>query len=80
LVNVRGQTQLATGQGRRDRQNDDNPGSAYAQMLRQLADPEHFPRLVAAMTQHADVPPADFADEEFRFGLNTILDGIAGRA
>jgi AcrR family transcriptional regulator len=79
-VYVRGQTQLATGLGRRERHNDDNPGPAYAQMLLRLADPEHFPHLVAAMTQHADDPPADFADDEFRFGLDTILEGIASRA
>ena len=45
-----------------------------------LADPERFPRLVAAMTQQSAAPPADFADDEFRFGLGTVLDGIACRA
>ena len=81
LVNVyvRGQTQLATGLGHRIRPGD-NPGPQYAQMLLRLADPEHFPRLVAAMTQRAAAPPADFADDEFRFGLDTVLDGIACRA
>ena len=81
LVNVyvRGQTQLATGLGRRVRPGD-NPGLQYAQMLLRLADPERFPRLVAAMTQRAAAPPADFADDEFRFGLGTVLDGIACRA
>jgi hypothetical protein len=49
-------------------------------MLLRLADPERFPRLVAAMTQRAAAPPADFADDEFRFGLGTVLDGIACRA
>jgi AcrR family transcriptional regulator len=81
LVNVyvRGQTQLATGLGR-GVQSGDNPGPQYARMLLQLADPERFPRLVAAMTQRATAPPADFADDEFRFGLGTVLDGIACRA
>jgi hypothetical protein len=80
LVNVyvRGQTQLATGLARRV-QPGDNPGPRYAGMLLRLADPERFPRLVAAMTQHAQAPPADFADDEFRFGLSTVLDGIACR-
>jgi hypothetical protein len=32
------------------------------------------------MTQHAADPPADFADDAFRFGLSTVLDGIACRA
>jgi AcrR family transcriptional regulator len=81
LVNVyvRGQTQLATGLGRRVRPGD-NPGLQYARMLLRLADPERFPCLVAAMAQRAAVPPADFADDEFRFGLSTVLDGIACRA
>jgi len=58
----------------------DNPGLQYARMLLRLADPEDFPRLTAAMTQRAAEPPADFADDAFRFGLATILDGIACQA
>ncbi len=49
-------------------------------MLLLLADPERFPHLAAAMARHAAAPPADFADDEFRFGLSTVLDGIACRA
>lgn len=81
LVNVyvRGQTQLATGLARGVRPGD-NPGPQYARMLLRLADPEAFPRLTAAMTQRAPEPPADFADDAFRFGLATILDGIACQA
>jgi len=81
LVNVyvRGQTQLATGLARGVRPGD-NPGTQYAQMLLRLADPERFPRLTAAMTQHAAAPPGDFTDDQFRFGLSTVLDGIACRA
>jgi hypothetical protein len=61
LVNVyvRGQTLHARGLGQRDRTGD-NPGSQYARMLLRLADPERFPRLVAAMTQHAATPPGRF--------------------
>jgi AcrR family transcriptional regulator len=81
LVNVyvRGQTQLATGLARGVRPGD-NPGPQYAGLLLRLADPERFPRLTAAMTRHADAPPADFADAQFQFGLATVLDGIACRA
>ena len=81
LVNVyvRGQTQLATGLARGVRPGG-NPGPAYARMLLRLADPGRFPRLTAAMNQHAADPPADFADDAFRFGLSTVLDGIACRA
>jgi AcrR family transcriptional regulator len=80
LVNVyvRGQTQLATGLTRPVKPGD-NPGSQYARTLLRLASPERFPRLTAAMTERATAPPGDFADDAFRFGLNTILDGIACR-
>jgi AcrR family transcriptional regulator len=79
LVNVyvRGQTQLANGLALV--QESTNPGARYAQLLLRLADPERFPHLVAAMTSRAASPSADFADDEFRFGLNTVLDGIACR-
>ncbi len=78
-VYVRGQTQLATGLARQARPGG-NPGPQYARLLLRLADPERFPRLTAAMAQHATAPAADFADAEFGFGLSTILDGIACRA
>jgi hypothetical protein len=81
LVNVyvRGQTQLAAGFGRATRPGD-NPGGQYALLLLRLADPERFPCLAAAMAQRAAAPSADFAADEFRFGLSTVLDGIACRA
>jgi AcrR family transcriptional regulator len=81
LVNVyvRGQTQLATGLARGVWPGD-NPGQHYARMLMHLTDSERFPYLAAAMTQRAAGPPSDFADDAFRSGLATILDGIACRA
>jgi len=81
LVNVyvRGQTQLATGLTAGVRPGD-NPGPQYARMLMRLTDAERFPRLTAAMAQRAAGPPSDFADDAFRFGLATILDGIACQA
>ena len=81
LVNVyvRGQTQLATGLTAGVRPGD-NPGPQYARMLMRLTDAERFPRLTAAMAQRAAGPPSDFADNAFRFGLATILDGIACQA
>jgi AcrR family transcriptional regulator len=79
LVNVyvRGQTQLATGFGRA--RPDGNQDAQYARLLLSLADPERFPHLVAAMTSRATSPRADFADHEFEFGLDTVLNGIALR-
>lgn len=81
LVNVyvRGQVQLASGLTSRVRPGD-NPGPQYARMLLRLADAERFPRLIAAMTERAKARPGDFATDEFRFGLGTVLDGIACRA
>jgi hypothetical protein len=80
LVNVyvRGQTQLATGFGQA--QTDDNQDAQYARLLLSLVDPDRFPRLVAVMTSRATYPRADFADHEFGFGLDTLLNGIALRA
>jgi AcrR family transcriptional regulator len=79
LVNVyvRGQTQLAAGFGQAGP--DANQDERYARLLLRLADPERFPHLVAAMTQRATSPRADFADHEFGFGLSTVLNGIASR-
>lgn len=79
LVNVyvRGQTQLASAlQGPRP---EDDAGARYARLLLRLADPKRFPHLVTAMTEQAATPPADFADDAFSFGLDTVLDGIARR-
>jgi AcrR family transcriptional regulator len=79
LVNVyvRGQTQLAAGFGQA--RSDDNQDAQYARLLLSLVDPERFPRLVAAMTSRATSPRPDFADYEFGFGLDTVLNGIALR-
>jgi AcrR family transcriptional regulator len=49
-------------------------GLRYAQRLRMLADPDHFPTIAAGLDQ-----PMDFLDNdpsEFHFGLTTVLDGI----
>jgi AcrR family transcriptional regulator len=80
LVNVyvRGQTQLASGLGDRG-PHEGNSGVPYARMLLALADRARFPHLVAAMTQNAAEPSGTFADDAFRVGLETVLDGIACR-
>jgi AcrR family transcriptional regulator len=53
----------------------------YGQLLAQLVDEARFPMLTAAISAGAfDPPPVDpEADlqEDFRFGLNLILDGVA---
>lgn len=79
LVNVyvRGQTQLAAGLAQA--RPSESPVDEYARLLLRLVEPERFPCLVAAMTQRSMSPPGDFAEDEFRFGLNTILDGISCR-
>jgi AcrR family transcriptional regulator len=50
--------------------------SSYAQMLRKLADPQRYPAL--AVFLESDVfDRADNPDDEFIFGLDRILDGVA---
>ncbi len=52
----------------------------YGQLLAQLVDDARFPMLTAAISAGAFEPPVDSeADlqEDFEFGLNLILDGVA---
>jgi AcrR family transcriptional regulator len=49
--------------------------SAYARMLRELAEPAKFPAL-AAFIEAGVFETADDPDDEFVFGLDRILDGI----
>ena len=50
--------------------------AAYPRMLRELTDPRRFPALAAFLASGAfDV--ADGPDDEFTFGLERILDGVA---
>jgi AcrR family transcriptional regulator len=50
--------------------------AAYAGMLRRLADPQRFPALRAFIAAGV-FDAADDPDDEFVFGLDRILDGIA---
>jgi AcrR family transcriptional regulator len=50
--------------------------AAYAGILRQLADPQRFPALRAFIAAGV-FDAADDPDDEFAFGLDRILDGIA---
>ena len=50
--------------------------AAYAGMLRRLADPQRFPAL-RAFVEAGVFDAADDPDDEFLFGLDRILDGIA---
>ena len=77
-VFVRGQTQLTVGM---------NPGAGaeqaaqqYSHRLRALADPAQYPHIYAAVLSGAlDNDDEDFAVDEFTFGLDSVLDGIAAR-
>lgn len=54
----------------------DEAMSAYSDLLRRLTDADHFPALHAVLAAGVfDV--ADDPDDEFRFGLDRILDGVA---
>jgi AcrR family transcriptional regulator len=78
-VYIRGQSQLSLAM---------NPGGqdspeaamAWSRRLRALIDQDKFPRLRAAMLSGAlDDDDTDFATDEFRFGLDSVLDGISAR-
>jgi len=47
---------------------------AFAGLLRQLADPDRFPALIAAVTGGAFTPDREFPD--FEFDLRVQLDGV----
>lgn len=52
----------------------------YSHRLRVLADPQRFPHVHAAVLSGAlDDDDEDFAVDEFAFGLDSVLDGIAAR-
>jgi AcrR family transcriptional regulator len=56
----------------------DAPRWSFESLLGELVDPEGYPRLHRLATAGAAVPPAaDEEQQEFRFGLETILDGVA---
>jgi AcrR family transcriptional regulator len=48
----------------------------YARRLAELIDAETFPGISAALLSGSLEDEGDFGDEEFRFGLDTVLDGI----
>ena len=50
----------------------------YGGMLARVIDPARFPALTRAITSGAfeDGPEDEFGDEEFRFGLERVLDGV----
>jgi AcrR family transcriptional regulator len=78
-VYVRGQSlltdQLATtseGEALTEREANER----YIGRLRQLIDPVGFPSITAAMLSGSLQDENDFAEDEFLFGLQTVLDGI----
>ena len=55
-------------------------GSDVAEVAQTMLEPfsmDDYPNLVAFITEHAMKPDYDFADE-FEYGLDVILDGLAG--
>lgn len=77
-VYVRGQTQLTVGVGIQAEPTEDD--LRYARRLRALADPKDFPWINAALASGAlEDDDQDFVIDEFTFGLETVLDGIAAR-
>ncbi|MCW2658778.1 MAG: hypothetical protein JWR06_2971 [Jatrophihabitans sp.] len=81
-VYVRGQVLLSTQIGDAlehnpltEREADDR----YVRRLAQLIDEDDFPYLSAALMSGSLQDDTDFAQEEFLFGLQTVLDGVEAR-
>jgi AcrR family transcriptional regulator len=53
----------------------DEAMAGYATLLRELVDPQRFPE-VSAILATGVLDRADDPDDEFRFGLNRLLDGV----
>jgi AcrR family transcriptional regulator len=81
-VYVRGQANLSNQFSGPGGPNDPSAAGLYSRRLGQLIGlkPERFPEITAAVASGSlDDDPADFAVDEFTFGLRTVLDGIAAR-
>ena len=81
-VYVRGQVLLSTQLGdglERETLSSHEADMRYVRRLARVIDPENFPGVHAAMISGSLEDEGDFAEEEFRFGLETVLDGIAAR-
>lgn len=77
-VYVRGQTQLAAGLAGSDaRLTPGETGALYTRRFTKLVDAESYPAICAAVARGSLEDEGDFAEQEFLFGLNTVLDGIA---
>jgi AcrR family transcriptional regulator len=48
----------------------------YARRLALLADPERFPSIASTVLSGTFTEDSDFGNDEFQFGLRTVLDGI----
>ena len=79
-VYVRGITQLtahmATANGETDLTIEE-ADRIYGARLAAVIDPEEFPGVAAAFGSGSLTDGSDFSVDEFRFGLGTVLDGIA---
>jgi len=59
--------------------NDREASLRYVQRLAQVVDEADFPGVRAALVSGSLQDENNFADDEFSFGLETVLDGIAAR-
>ncbi len=60
-----------------DGSSDAQLGNQYAERLRLLATPDRFPEVAKAAATEAFADEGDFPADEFEFGLDLVLDGIA---
>ncbi|MCW2542436.1 MAG: hypothetical protein JWN95_4161 [Frankiales bacterium] len=78
-VYVRGQVLLSTQLGDTVALDQQSADERWARRLGQLIDPDGFPNVYAAFMSGSLQDEGDFAEEEFQFGLQTVLDGIEAR-
>jgi AcrR family transcriptional regulator len=57
-------------------QTDRDADQIYARRLALLADPERFPSIASTVLSGTFTEDGDFDNDEFQFGLRTVLDGI----
>jgi AcrR family transcriptional regulator len=81
-VYVRGQVLLSTQLGdtiQHGSLNHREANEGYVRRLAQLIDEDAFPGVYAALASGSLQDEGDFAEEEFLFGLHTVIDGIEAR-
>jgi AcrR family transcriptional regulator len=54
----------------------EGPPPSYGSLLRRVIDPARFPAVYATVVSGAWDEPVDYTDEDAKFGLHRVLDGV----